>query len=106
MVSARPNAPGERVRVFVRARDVAISRALPEQTSVLNTLRVRVLSVHEERDPAHRLLRLAVELGSQQSAASSDAVLLARLTHKAVSQLALHPGQEVYAHVKSVALVE
>jgi molybdate transport system ATP-binding protein len=87
---------GERVRVIVRARDVGVSTLRPEQTSILNVVGARVLAIELERDPAHRLVRLATH----------GHVLLARVTLKAVLQLGLAPGGAAYAHVKSVALAE
>lgn len=93
-VSRRDVPAGTRVRVVVSARDVAISLAADERASVLNTLAVHITGIYEEREPAHRMLHL--DVGGQR--------LLSRVTFKTVSELGLHVGQRVYAHVKSVAL--
>jgi molybdate transport system ATP-binding protein len=87
------------VRVAVsplRARDVGLSLAAPEHSSILNAVPARVLDLHDEADPAHVLVRLKAD----------GHVLLARVTRKAVSQLQLRAGSDVVAHVKSVALAE
>jgi molybdate transport system ATP-binding protein len=62
----------------------------------MNVLALRVLDVHVDRDPAHRLVRLERD----------GVVLLARVTYRSVVELALEPGAPVFAQVKSVALVE
>jgi molybdate transport system ATP-binding protein len=54
-----------------------------------------VQAVEPDTYPAQALVRLQC----------GDAVLLARLTARAVNALGLAPGQQVWAQVKSVALV-
>jgi molybdate transport system ATP-binding protein len=95
-VSERRSLRGDRVRILLRARDVGLSLAAPEHTSILNAVPARVLSLHDEDDPAHVLVRLKAD----------GHVLLSRVTRKAVSQLQLAEGAAVVAHVKSVALAE
>jgi molybdate transport system ATP-binding protein len=95
-LSQRPLTPGARTRVHVRARDVSVALQRPERTSIGNVLEVRVLDVHPDVDPAHRLLRLV----------AADDVLLARITLRSVVELGIAPGLAVFALVKSVALVE
>ena len=95
-ISHRPLAIGSPTRVHVRARDVSVALRRPEHTSINNILEVRVLDLHPDADPAHRLVRLA----------AGDAVLLARITGRSVAELALAPGLAVFALVKSASLVE
>lgn len=87
---------GQRTRLHIRARDVSLTLQRPTQTSISNVLPARVLGIFSEREPSHRLVQLSVE----------GAVLLARITHHSVDQLQLAAGQQVFAQVKSVALVE
>ncbi|HEX4352642.1 MAG TPA: molybdenum ABC transporter ATP-binding protein [Polyangiales bacterium] len=95
-VSARPLLPGARTRVLVRARDVSLSLAPSSHSSIMNVLEYRVLDVHADRDPAHRLVRL-----------ERDGVrLLARVTYRSTVELGITAGLPVFAQVKSVALVE
>ena len=84
----------DRVRVRIMARDVAINLTRPLDSSVLNCLQVRVLDVSDDPHPGHVLVRLA----------AGDAILLARITRRSLEHLALEPGADVYALVKSVAI--
>ena len=82
------------VRVRIMARDVAISLTRPQDSSVLNCLPAQVLDVSDDPHPGHVLVRLVV----------GDATLLARITRRSLEHLALEPGSDVYALVKSVAI--
>jgi molybdate transport system ATP-binding protein len=95
-ISRRALAVGDETRLVVRARDVSLARVRPSQTSINNVLEVRVQGVHEDGDPAYRLVTLDLA-GSR---------LLARITCLSVEQLALAPEQPVFALIKSAALVE
>jgi molybdate transport system ATP-binding protein len=94
-ISLRALAVGARTRVVVRARDVSLGREPPQRSSIMNLLALRVLDVNDDRDPAHRLVRLERD----------GVVLLARVTYRSLVELALAPGMPVFAQVKSVALV-
>lgn len=86
--------PGLERRLRVPARDVSICRQKPEDSSILNILPVRIDAL--ERDGEARvLLRLA--LGNQ--------FLLARITRKSAERLQLQPGDQVFAQIKSAALL-
>ena len=85
---------GVNVRVRILARDVSLSRASPENTSILNIFPVTITTFSD-----HSLAQVLVGL---------DAVgrpLLARITRKSWEGLGLALGQRVYAQVKSVALL-
>lgn len=83
---------GERVRLRLRARDVAVALGRLEGVSIRNQLPVRILEIREEPG-AHAELRL--DCGGQ--------IIRARLTRLAVEELALAPGADVYAFMKTVA---
>jgi molybdate transport system ATP-binding protein len=85
---------GEKVRIRVFARDVSIALLEPQKSSVLNCVHAKVEGVANE-SKAQVLLRLVV--GEQH--------LLARVTRKSFHQLNLEIGKEVYAQVKSVAVL-
>jgi molybdate transport system ATP-binding protein len=87
---------GHAVRLRVLARDVAIATKRPEELSVQNVLPGR-LSEMVERPNQRCLLRIAV--GGE----ANGAILLSLLTADSARRLHLHPGQEVFALVKSVA---
>jgi len=86
---------GTFVRIRIPAREVSIALAVPEQISLHNTLPAQVAGIAATSDPALALVTL--QLGST--------VLLAQVTHDAVSRLRLAPGRSVYALVKSVSLL-
>ena len=83
---------GERVRVRLRARDVALSLQRLEGVSIRNQLPARVLEVGEEQG-AYAEVRLDC----------GGAVVRARVTRLAVRELGVAPGLRLYALVKSVA---
>jgi molybdate transport system ATP-binding protein len=86
--------PGQVRRVRIPARDVSVARSASSDTSILNSFETRLLEI-EESEGSRVLLRLA--LGRQ--------FLLARVTRKSADQLALQPGDTLYAQVKSAALL-
>lgn len=93
---AHPAQPaGKPMRLKVHARDVSLSLDKPEHSSILNLLPVTVHSQRQADNPAHVLVRL--DLGGS--------VLLARITRFSRDQLGLHEGQQLWAQVKSVALL-
>ena len=92
--------PGQRhgrgtpVRVRVFARDVSLTLAKPEGTSILNVLPVTVREVVHDRT-GQALIR--VEAGGVP--------LLARITAKSAAQLKIGPGVACHAQIKGVALL-
>ena len=87
-------APGQRRRLRIPARDVSICRQRPRDSSILNILPVTLREIGAG-DEARVLLRLA--LGSQY--------LLARITRKSAVELQLQVGDRLYAQIKSAALL-
>jgi molybdate transport system ATP-binding protein len=88
--------PGARVRVRVLARDVSVARERPGPSSILNVLPARVVELRDD-GPDRVNVRLTV--------GSLETPLLARVTRRSRDALDLQPGLDVYALVKSVALV-
>lgn len=83
---------GMRLRVRIRARDVAIATTKPVDTSVLNVFRGRVV---ERGERSGAVVELKLDVGVP---------LRARVTARSASDLGLTPGKEVYALIKSVAI--
>ena len=83
-----------RVRLRIRARDVALALKRPKGISFRNILAATVEEIALEEDTAFAEIRL--RLGSQ--------TLRARLTRKSVDELRLKPGLQVFALIKGVAL--
>jgi molybdate transport system ATP-binding protein len=84
-------APGARVRIFIRARDVMIATRKPEGLSALNVLAATVAEIGEAEGAS---VTLRLDLGGT--------TLLARLTRQAIHDLGLAPGRAVFAVIKSV----
>jgi len=93
-VTGRDHPRDSTMRLRIPARDVSLCLQRPQQTSILNVFETRVDEI--EDSPESRLL-VRLQLGGQY--------LLARLTRKSIDTLALKVGDNVYAQVKSVALL-
>jgi molybdate transport system ATP-binding protein len=89
-------AVGHKVRLRVLARDVSITIAEPQHTSIQNHFPCIIESIAPDSHPSQSLLRVSC----------GPSLLLARLTRRAVSALDLHPGRAAWVQVKSVALIE
>ncbi len=84
---------GEPVRVRIRARDVSIALERPQRISIQNILPGRVVGI----EPG--------ALGAADvTIAVGGTTLRSRVTRRAVEQLGLAPGLDVYALVKAVSL--
>ncbi|MFI7836012.1 molybdenum ABC transporter ATP-binding protein [Pseudomonas asiatica] len=86
---------GSTLRVKVQARDVSLALVADSTSSILNRLPVRVRESRPAANPAHVLVSL--DAGGN--------ALLARITRFSADQLGLHPGQVLFAQIKSVALL-
>lgn len=89
---------GARVRVQIHARDVSLALDEPRNTSIQNVLRVRILEL-QEIEQAQVLVKLATVAGE------GGAPLLARITRLSRDRMALCAGQQVFAQIKAVALM-
>ncbi len=94
VVAGPPLPPGSTARLRIRARDVSLTLSRQRQTSILNIFPATVEALTNEGD-AQVTVRLRV----------GSAPLLSRITRKSATQLGLEPGREVFAQVKSVALL-
>lgn len=87
-------APGDTLRLWVRARDVAIARTRPDGISIRNILPVTITALRAE--PAGHDATLTLDFAGQ--------ALKARVSRASVADLALAPGQQVFALLKTVRL--
>ena len=94
-VAHAPMTKGQALRCKVQARDVSLSLQGAEQSSILNRLPVTVISEIGADNAAHVLIRL--------NAAGTP--LLARITRYSRDQLGVHPGQQLWAQIKAVAVL-
>ena len=83
--------PGQKIRLKIFARDVALSLHPNHGTSVQNCIHGRVESLIPDIQPGVILARVRV----------GTSVVLSRLTRRAVNQLSLTPGREVYLLIKT-----
>ncbi|MEZ5780000.1 MAG: molybdenum ABC transporter ATP-binding protein [Paracoccaceae bacterium] len=84
---------GDRVRLFVRARDVMLARHRPEGLSALNILPTRVISV-----------ATAGSASAEVRLDCSGTALSARITQRSAMALGLAPGVDCFAILKTVTL--
>ncbi len=87
-----PAETGETVQLRLRSRDVAIAVRPLADVSIRNQIPVRIVDITPE---ASAYAEVRLDCGGQ--------TLRARLTRLAVDELALSPGLDVYALIKSVA---
>ena len=83
------------VRVRVLARDISLALSAQQDSSILNRLQARVIEIKEDNNEALALVRLQV----------GEEFLLARLTRRSLAHLQITEGKQVWAQVKSVAIV-
>jgi len=86
-------------RLRIQASDVSLCRTRPEATTILNVLPGRVESLTP--DGAYGILVL-LRLGEE----GTGERLLARISRKSAADLALVPGDRLFAQVKAVALLD
>ncbi len=86
-------APGTRLRVRIRARDIVIALKPPEQTSTLNILPAVIEQVGSQQEA---IVDVAIRCGEEN--------LLARITRRSLNRLALEPGKPCFAMLKSIAV--
>ncbi len=92
---SRKNLPiGHRARLRVIARDVSLTLAHQQDTSILNIFPATVETLSTENE-SQIMVQLKV----------GEATLLSRVTRKSSTLLGLKPGKQVFAQVKSVALL-
>ncbi|HEX9173207.1 MAG TPA: molybdenum ABC transporter ATP-binding protein [Telluria sp.] len=86
---------GQRVRVRILARDISLALETHDDSSILNVLPATVEQIAADTHPALALVRLN----------AGGVPLVARITHRSAANLNLHPGLNVWAQIKAVALV-
>src|SRR5436190_3886471 len=84
---------GERVRVRIRARDVALAAARPASLSILNVLQASVVAIANDGGP---IVEVQLKVG--------DVSLAARITRRSLTELGVSEGREIYALIKAVSI--
>ena len=83
---------GTSLRMRIRARDVSLSLSRPSDTSILNVLPATVKEIAPSSGPQTEIL---LDIGVP---------LIARVTHRSLEAMALHPGKSVFALVKAASV--
>jgi len=99
LVPGRRGRVGSKWRLRIGASDVSLVRRPVEETTALNCIPARIVSVAPP-DGDDAQVNLVVALGED----GSGARIVARVTRKSRETLALEPGVQLYAQIKSVAL--
>jgi molybdate transport system ATP-binding protein len=86
---------GQPVRVRILARDVSFALSDHTDTTIQNRLPAVLEDIEADAHPSQALVR----------ARCGKALILGRVTHRAVQQLGLAPGAAVWCQVKSAALI-
>jgi molybdate transport system ATP-binding protein len=94
-IAHTPMPTGKALRFKVQARDVSLNLQPDDHSSILNRLPVTVVSEVAADNTAHVLVRLDV----------AGTPLLARITRYSRDQLRLVPGMQLWAQIKSVAVL-
>lgn len=95
VVARRQESLGRRLRFRVHARDVSLTLARAEGTSIANLLPATVTEVADADTPAHVLIRLD----------AGGTPLIARITRRSLDHLNVTPGKPLWAQIKAVALL-
>lgn len=86
---------GSRVRARVLARDVSIATTMPHNSSITNIFKASIVEICDE----------GLDKVNVRMTVGESHVLLSRITRRSRDQLGLAVGMEVFAQVKSVALM-
>lgn len=86
-------APGTRLRVRIMAHEVILSRARPTGLSAQNILPGRISRIMPGQGPA---VMVHIDMGGHE--------ILARITRRAVDQMALRQGDSVHAILKTMSV--
>jgi molybdate transport system ATP-binding protein len=88
---------GTAVRARIRARDVALALERPTGISIRNILPARIVEIAPDRGP---LVDVRLDIGTP----AAPVALWSRITARAVRELGIAVGRQVYALIKTVAL--
>jgi molybdate transport system ATP-binding protein len=100
LVPGLHGSPGRPMRLRIAASDVSFSLAPPVDTTVLNCLPCRILSVTVQKNGSGQA-DIVAGLGED----GAGAQIVARITRKSQEALRLAEGKVVFAQIKSVALL-
>ncbi|MBM3505057.1 MAG: molybdenum ABC transporter ATP-binding protein [Alphaproteobacteria bacterium] len=100
VVPGQIGATGTHRRLRVRAADVSFSRGASHDSSILNSLPARILSITPQDSPSGQV-NLVVALGGD----GTGAHVVGRITRKSQDRLELVVGAAIHIQIKTVVLV-
>jgi molybdate transport system ATP-binding protein len=100
VVPGRQGGAGSRRRLRIRASDVSFTRSRAADTTILNCLAARIVSVSRQNGGVAQM-NIVARLGED----GDGARIVGRVTRKSQEALALVPGAAVFVQIKSVALI-
>ncbi|OZG69791.1 molybdenum ABC transporter ATP-binding protein [Hahella sp. CCB-MM4] len=86
---------GQVIRIRILARDVSLALQPHDDTSILNRLQGEILEITPDENEAISSVKLRV----------GNDYLISRVTHRSVHHLELAPGRQIWAQIKSAAVV-
>lgn len=87
---------GKQIRLRIMASDITLSLEKVDAVSTLNQVEVSISSISANTDAATAMISL--KLGKSQ--------LIAKVTRYSIARLALHPNQQLWAQIKSAAILK
>jgi len=95
-VAQQDKVVGQKLRVQLLAKDISLSKSEHQDSSILNRLPCKIVEIRYCNKSSSALVKLA----------AGQVKLVARLTQKSVSMLQLQTGCDVWAQIKSVAVID
>jgi len=89
------DAIGSVIRIRILARDVSLALKAHEDTSIVNLLQAEVIEVRDDIHEAMALVSLRLDA----------TIIIARVSRRSVHNLGIHPGQQMWLQIKSVAIL-
>lgn len=86
---------GANVRVRILARDISLAHTHHNDSSIVNLLLGQVEEMGDDAHPATTLIKVRVK----------ESILIARITRRSANYLDLKVGKQIWAQVKSAALI-
>lgn len=96
---------GEKLRLRILARDVSLSLVDNQQSSIVNRLPCVITGMVPDRDESMVLVGLGIGIETKEKTGNEESKLVARISRRSVHELQLEPGKQVWAQVKSVAIL-
>jgi molybdate transport system ATP-binding protein len=99
IATGRHGKSGDSRRLRIAASDVSLARSRPADSTILNCLAARIVSI--EASDANPQATVMLALGSD----GGGARIIARITRKSMAAMALAAGDVLFAQIKGVALL-